>query len=265
MELILVRHGQTYANLNSALDTAIPGMKLTSKGDAQAASLPQRWEKLGMPKPDLVVTSALIRTQQTARPLLAHFDCPSFCLPWGKEISAGEYEMNADTDSIIEYLWTINQWMEGNYSIRLGGDEDGQMVLERFDRLVDFCAQEVGPDGVAVIVTHGAMIRYWCNCRVPEVSQHFAAISPLPNTATCWFSGQPGQPARAAEYDTEGNLIRPAFSGEMGDWQVKHWADAKITDFPVPENIRGKELTREVLRQMIIESDYYSPEDQPRL
>ena len=39
MRLILIRHGETTANVALALDTAFPGADLTELGHAQAAAL----------------------------------------------------------------------------------------------------------------------------------------------------------------------------------------------------------------------------------
>ena len=40
MRLLLVRHGQTPANVAGALDTAFPGLGLTPLGQAQAEAVP---------------------------------------------------------------------------------------------------------------------------------------------------------------------------------------------------------------------------------
>ena len=66
MRLILVRHGQTSANVAVLLDTAHPGADLTDLGRAQAAALPTTFD--GVPI-DALYASTLVRAQQTAAPL----------------------------------------------------------------------------------------------------------------------------------------------------------------------------------------------------
>ena len=47
MKLVLMRHGQTSANLTGALDTAEPGSPLNAEGERQARAAVKTWEKLG--------------------------------------------------------------------------------------------------------------------------------------------------------------------------------------------------------------------------
>ena len=67
MRLILVRHGQTPANVLGQLDTAHPGPGLTERGFEQAERVPEalRGENI-----DAIYVSTLIRTQLTAAPLV---------------------------------------------------------------------------------------------------------------------------------------------------------------------------------------------------
>ena len=66
MRLLLVRHGQTAANVRGELDTAIPGPGLTRLGRRQAKAIPT---ELADEAIDGIYSSALIRTQETAQPL----------------------------------------------------------------------------------------------------------------------------------------------------------------------------------------------------
>src|SRR3978361_1596701 len=66
MRLLLIRHGQTPANVLGQLNTRKPGPGLTAIGEKQAAAVPGalRGEQVGA-----VFASTLIRTQLTAEPL----------------------------------------------------------------------------------------------------------------------------------------------------------------------------------------------------
>ncbi len=63
MRLLLVRHGQTAANVRGELDTAPPGPGLTRLGRRQAKAIPG---ELAAESIDGIYSSALIRTQETA-------------------------------------------------------------------------------------------------------------------------------------------------------------------------------------------------------
>ncbi|MFC7403627.1 histidine phosphatase family protein [Georgenia alba] len=177
MRLILVRHGQTSSNVEGLLDTAEPGADLTELGRRQAAALP---ETLGEIPVDLIVTSTLVRTQQTAAPLADALGVEPWVRDGVREISAGELEMRGDDDAVHAYLEAIFSWGNGNPAARVPGGESGEEFLARFDAVVD----EVVATGAstAVIVSHGAAIRSWVPARSDNVSREFAARTPVGNT-----------------------------------------------------------------------------------
>ena len=65
MRLLLMRHGQTHANVSGELDTAHPGLDLTDLGRAQAAAAARA---LADETIDAVYVSSRVRTHQTAQP-----------------------------------------------------------------------------------------------------------------------------------------------------------------------------------------------------
>lgn len=192
MELILVRHGQTDSNLVGALDSAAPGAALNAEGWQQADNLAESWEVLGLPVPDMVVHSNLQRTRQTISPLLQRWGIDG-SEDWGiREISAGDLEMATDQESVATYMFTIGAWMRGDLKLRMPGGETGEEVLERFDVTVSRVAEQVGEKGTAVLVTHGAIIRFWAFMRGRGISFPLAATCPIPNACTTLLTGMPG-------------------------------------------------------------------------
>lgn len=192
MKLILVRHGQTDSNLKGALDTAAPGAQLNATGRQQADNLAESWERLGLPNPDLVFYSNLQRTQQTIHPLLVRWGLTAVMQPGIREISAGDLEMRTDENSVATYMFTIGAWMQGDLLQRMPGGENGAEVLERFDAVVAEAGDKVGENGTAVLVAHGAIIRFWTFMRGAGVSFPLAATCPMPNACTTLLSGMPG-------------------------------------------------------------------------
>ena len=76
-EVRLIRHAESLANAGDATSTP-RDIPLSEKGHLQAKTLADSI----VDRPELIVLSPYIRTEQTARPLLARFpDCPVECLP----------------------------------------------------------------------------------------------------------------------------------------------------------------------------------------
>ncbi|MGW6130343.1 histidine phosphatase family protein [Cellulomonas sp. NPDC055163] len=214
MRLLLVRHGQTSSNVGRKLDTAVPGADLTPLGRRQARALPAALAGAGI---DAVYVSDLVRTQQTAAPLAQALGLDAHVRPGLREISAGSLEMADDLPSIRLYVDTILRWAAGDLTPRLPGGESGAATLSRFDRVVEEAA---AASGVAVLVSHGAMIRAWAGARCEDVTVGLAAEHPLSNTGAVLLSGAPGR-WRLDEWHAEalgGALVDdPSHDGPAGE------------------------------------------------
>lgn len=185
MRLLLVRHGQTTSNVGRNLDTAEPGADLTPLGERQARALPAALEGQGI---DAIYVSTLVRTQQTAAPLARALGLDPHVRPGLREISAGTLEMADDLPSIRLYVEVMLRWADGDLDPRLPGGESGAATLERFDRVVEEAADS---SDVAVLVSHGAMIRAWAGARCEDVTVELAAENPLSNTGAVLLTGSP--------------------------------------------------------------------------
>lgn len=214
MRLLLVRHGQTSSNVGRNLDTAEPGADLTPLGERQARALPAVLAGEGI---DAIYVSNLVRTQQTAAPLAHALGLDAHVRPGLREISAGSLEMADDLPSIRLYVDTMLRWAAGDLDARLPGGESGAATLSRFDRVVEEAA---ATSGVAVLVSHGAMIRAWAGARCEEVTVELAAENPLSNTGAVLLSGTPGR-WRLDEWHAEalgGALVDdPSHDGPAGE------------------------------------------------
>lgn len=181
MRLLLIRHGQTTANAGRILDTAAPGHSLTGLGREQAEALVERLagERIGA-----IVTSDLVRTQQTAEPLAAARGIDIEIHPDGREVFAGSLEDSTEDAAFEEYSSTVFGWTGGDRSTRLAGGESGEEVLERFDRQVAraaAAAQAAGAE-LGIVVAHGAIMRMWTICRALGADATYIASHPMPNT-----------------------------------------------------------------------------------
>lgn len=199
MRLVLVRHGQTTANVAGALDTGEPGELLTEQGEEQARELVERLH--GRPI-DALFASPLTRTQQTLAPLAQVRGLEPRVLQGLREIIAGDLEMNTDKESVILYHEVAGEWAHGNLERRMPGAESGAEVFERFGAALAEIREAVGEGGTAVAVAHGAIIRTWGGWGPVNADPDFAVTHVLPNTGIVELESE-GEGWRAVEWTGE--------------------------------------------------------------
>ena len=186
MRLLLIRHGQTPANVRGELDTAAPGPALTALGRAQAAALPTA---LAAEPIDAVFASTLIRTQETARPLSDVLGLPLVVLPGVHEVEAGDFEMATDHESYRGYFATAIAWGSGQREARMPGGEDGAAFFARFDSSIAAAAAD-GAEHI-VVVTHSVAIRVWVSGSAKNLDPAFTVDKELDNTGMVVLEGSP--------------------------------------------------------------------------
>lgn len=186
MRLLLVRHGQTPANVARLLDTAVPGADLTPQGQEQARELVGALAPVPL---DGIYVSDLVRTQQTAAPLAAARGLTPVVRPGLREIQAGDDEMTPDPARWDAYLAVIGRWLDGELDAQVPGGETGVEVLDRYDAVVAEVCATLPADGTAVLVSHGAVIRAWTGLRAANVDRRFVGESRLGNTAAVVLDG----------------------------------------------------------------------------
>ena len=202
MRLILVRHGQTPANVDGILESTVPGPGLTALGHEQSEALV---EALADEKIDAIFVSSMIRTHLTAAPLVASRGLEPAVRDGLREIAAGDVEGKTDEASVHQYVHTLLEWCAGELDVRMPGAETGHEVIERFDQVVDE-AEALGVDSV-VLVSHGAMIRAWCAARTGNVDLDFVSNHYVVNTGIVVIEGS-----------TEGG------------WEVESWLGESVSE-----------------------------------
>ncbi|WP_066521409.1 histidine phosphatase family protein [Curtobacterium ammoniigenes] len=197
MRLLLIRHGQTPANVDGVLDTATPGPGLTPLGREQAAALPAALAPIRI---DRMAVSSLRRTAETAGPLAAAAKLMPVEHPGLGEIEAGELEGRNDRAAVDQYLATAAAWIRGDRAARMPGGTDGHAFFARFDEAV--ASVTAGGASTVVVVSHGAAIRVWAGAIARNASAA-VAVQPLENTGIVELDGTPG-----------------------GGWELLRWASA---------------------------------------
>ena len=184
MRLLLMRHGQTHANVSGELDTAHPGLDLTDLGRAQAAAAARA---LADEQIDAIYVSSRVRTHQTAQPTADDRDLSPVQLDGLEEIQAGDFEMRNDHDSVAGYIGSVATWLEGDLTHRMPGGETGEEFLARFDKAVREIV-DAGHDA-ALVVSHGAALRTWVSTRMTPHPDAPPSTQPLHNTALIVLDG----------------------------------------------------------------------------
>ncbi|MGF9755952.1 histidine phosphatase family protein [Microvirga sp. 0TCS3.31] len=184
MRLLLMRHGQTHANVSGELDTAHPGLDLTDLGRAQAAAAAKA---IAGERLDAIYVSSRVRTHQTAAPTAEDRGIEPVQLDGLQEIDAGDFEMRSDHDAVAGYIGAVAAWLEGDLAHRMPGGETGEEFLARYDAAVRTIV-EAGHDS-ALVVSHGAALRAWASTRMAPHPDAPPATQPLHNTALIVLEG----------------------------------------------------------------------------
>lgn len=186
MELIFVRHGQTYMNAKHTIDTVVPGAVLTEEGWTQANDVVPALAAL---EPGGIWASNLTRTQQTATPLATRLGLEIHIHEGLREIGAGAYE-GGDSPEVYEgYTGTILRWIGGERDLPMGGDEavTGRTVLARVDAAVRDI--EAAGHERAVVFAHGGVIAYWVGSRAINAQRERETFVPLGNAGIVRLEG----------------------------------------------------------------------------
>lgn len=185
MRLLLLRHGQTPANVDGILETSIPGPGLTELGRRQALAVPAA---LADERIDAIYVSNLVRTHETAAPLASTLGIEPVEFEGLREISAGDLEGANDWDSVKAYLGTCRAWAT-DLGVRMPGGESGHEFFGRYDGALAEIESAHEPDATVVVVSHGAAIRVWCGGRVPNLGPLFTRDTHLDNTGIVIVEG----------------------------------------------------------------------------
>lgn len=185
-KLILVRHGQTVANVARRLDTALPGAHLTPIGEGQAEAY---GASLAGPPPKVVVASEALRARQTAGYIERASGIVVEVREGIHEAQAGDLEDRSDKASHEMFAQVFHSWHTGELGARIPGGESGENVLERYLPVVESLRSQylegdhAEAPGDVLVVSHGAAIRLVARY-LAGMDGTFSADTHLDNTQT---------------------------------------------------------------------------------
>jgi broad specificity phosphatase PhoE len=157
--LVLVRHGQSFGNVDRRLDTRPPGSELTPLGRDQARAFARDLTSL----PGLLLHSVATRAAQTAAEISAEVDVPASEVVGIHEVQVGDLENRNDDAAVAEFDAIYQRWHEGERDVPLPGGETANQLLDRYlPVLTDLRMRYLDDDDWTsdiVVVSHGAAIR----------------------------------------------------------------------------------------------------------
>jgi broad specificity phosphatase PhoE len=209
--LVLVRHGQSYGNVDRRLDTRPPGSELTPLGRDQARA----FARDGLSRPGLLLHSVATRAAQTAAEISAEVDVPASEVTGIHEVQVGELENRSDDDAVAEFDAIYKRWHEGERDVPLPGGETGNQVLDRYLPVVtDLRMRYLDDDDWTsdiIVVSHGAAIRLTAAV-LAGVESSFVLDHHLKNT--------------------EAVVLTPVTDGR---WSCVQWGTLKPPFYPEPD------------------------------
>ncbi|MCU1545971.1 MAG: histidine phosphatase family protein [Homoserinimonas sp.] len=211
MRLLLIRHGQTPANVLGQLDTAHPGPGLTELGCRQAKAIPAALVHQPI---DELFASTLVRTQITAAPLAQTRGLTVQVCTGLHEVEAGDLEGRNDAKSVRLYLETVFAWGAGQLDVALPGGPNGRDFFGRYN--ADLEAITASGASTAAVVSHGAAIRVWVAAHAINVPPTFASENHLDNTGVV---------------EVEGTFAQ--------GWTLTRWADQPIGGTQLADSAAG--------------------------
>lgn len=179
--LVLVRHGQTFANVDKILDTQLPGAALTDNGHDQAR---RYGASILEAPPRILVSSPALRAVQTADHIAQAVGLTAEQREGIHEAQAGEWEGRGDDVAHKGFTEIYGRWHSGDLDARVPGGDSGRSILDRYVPVLDslrndYLVDPNSPD--VVVVSHGAAIRLVAAV-LGGVDGEFAADNHLDNT-----------------------------------------------------------------------------------
>jgi probable phosphoglycerate mutase len=178
--LVLLRHGQSFGNVERRLDTRPPGAALTPLGRDQARAFALG----GGSRPALLAHSVAVRAAETAAVIAEELGVAPVELGGIHEAQVGELENRNDDEAVAEFNAIYKRWHLGELGVPLPGGETGNDVLDRYVPVVTDLRMRYldydGWDGDIVVVSHGAAIRL-TSAVLAGVDGTFVLDNPLDN------------------------------------------------------------------------------------
>lgn len=153
--LFLVRHGETEYNKKGMMQGRGIDAPLNETGHRQARLVADNLEP---ESPEVIVSSGMIRTIETARPLSEKISRPIHSFSELDEMDFGDLE-GQKSSNIQKELNDLHQaWAKGDVHIPIPGGESPEEVYERADGRIRNLLND-GENSTKVFFLHGRLLR----------------------------------------------------------------------------------------------------------
>lgn len=152
--VILLRHGQSTANVAGVLAGRSPGVLLNDTGQAQAEAVATRLSGITL---DALVSSPMERCQQTVAPLAAATGLTVRIEPRLAEVDYGDWTGRELKDLAGEELWRTVQTHPSN-AVFPGGEGLAVVGIRAVSAIREL-TRELGPEAVILVCSHGDVIK----------------------------------------------------------------------------------------------------------
>ncbi|CAM3689152.1 MSMEG_4193 family putative phosphomutase [Smaragdicoccus niigatensis] len=152
MTVVLLRHGESTANVGAILAGRTPGVGLTEKGQIQAEAVSERLMKVSA-----LVRSPMLRCELTLAPLVARTGLTPVVEDDLSEVDYGDWTGRPLSELVQEPLWKVIQRHPSGAVFPNG--ESLQSMQRRAVDAVKRLDREFGRDTVWVACTHADVIK----------------------------------------------------------------------------------------------------------
>jgi probable phosphoglycerate mutase len=175
-QVVLWRHGRTQWNVEGRVQgqSDIP---LDDVGVAQAKAAASRLAAL---RPDRIVSSDLVRAADTAQALGALTGTEVELDPRLRELNFGEREGLTWREAWTKFPDAMKAWTEGDET-QIAGSETHRQAGDRFATALHDLLKDLPPEGVMVVVAHGAVLRTGACAFLDIPEAHWATFGGLGN------------------------------------------------------------------------------------
>lgn len=175
--MVLWRHGRTDWNDENRFQ-GHTDIALNDVGRTQAAQAAQQLTPL---QPQLIISSDLSRARATADQLAALVGVDVLIDPDLRETAGRRWEGQRAADLLEDPEYRA--WLKGD-DVSAGGAESRTEVAERATAALNRTVSRLGDDRVAVLVTHGGLIRCLLGSYLGLPLEHWRIFGGLANC--CW-------------------------------------------------------------------------------
>ena len=160
LRLVLVRHGQTQANIDRVLDMALPGGGLTDLGRRQASLLGAQLAARAEGSVTAVFSSVARRALETASILADHLGVVAQVLDGVHEVQVGYLEGQRGAESMAVMSAIYHRWARGELDVAIeGGGESGLDLIARFSAVIGRVCAIFPENATLILITHGIALR----------------------------------------------------------------------------------------------------------